>query len=343
MRIFLVRPHELGCNELARWEELQRSSPLLASPYFSHHFTSAAAAARKDVRVAIMEEDHRIVGYFPHQRQWGVGGPVGGRLSDHHGVVCVPGLRWDWKHLLGACRLAYWPFDHLPAWQSPPVPLVAARSPGLDLSGGYDTWWSRRTAATSALSALPRKLRKLQREAGPVRFEPHCRDPAVYATVLRLKSQQCRRTGQVDFFAWDWTQALVSFIRDTDEPAFGGRLSSLYVGDTLVAAHFGMRSTRVWHWWFPVYNAEWRAFSPGALMLLKLAEAAAAGGHHLLDLGKGPERYKASFADSAQPLVEGVVSRPALLTFARTLRKGTGRWLRARGWRAPLTLRLPGA
>jgi CelD/BcsL family acetyltransferase involved in cellulose biosynthesis len=343
MRIFLVRPGELGRPELARWEELQNANPYLKSPYFTHQFTSAAAAARGDVRVAIMEEAHRIVGFFPHQQRWSIGAPVGGRLSDHHGVVCEPGLRWDWRHLLQACRLAYWPFDHLPACQAPPVPLVAECSPGLDLSRGYDAWWTRRTGATGALSCLPRKSRKLEREFGPLRFEENSRDPAVFARVLQLKSEQCRRTGQPDFFAWNWTQALVSAVRDTDEQTFGGRLSALYVGDMLMAAHFGMRSSRVWHWWFPVYNAQWRRFSPGALLLLKVAEAAAAGGHDLLDLGKGPERYKTSFADSAQPLVEGVVSRPALLTFVRTLRKGTGRWLRAHGWRGQLKPWLPGA
>lgn len=95
MRIVLVRPHELGRAELVRWEELQTADSLLASPYFSHQFTSAVAAARQDVHVAILEEDHQIVGFFPHQRRWGAGGPVGGRLSDHHGVVCKSGLRWD--------------------------------------------------------------------------------------------------------------------------------------------------------------------------------------------------------------------------------------------------------
>jgi CelD/BcsL family acetyltransferase involved in cellulose biosynthesis len=334
VRISLVRPSELGRAELSRWEALQDANVLLASPYFSHQFTSAAAAARKDVRVAVLEEDQHIVGFFPHQQRWGMGEPVGGRLSDHHGVICEMGLRWDWTHLLEACGLAYWRFDHLPAWQAPSVPLSTERSPGLDLSAGYSAWWARRTAVTTTLSDLPRKLRKLEREVGPVRFEANSRDPAVFATVLRLKSEQCLRCGSLDFFAWDWTQRLVEAIRDTDEPAFAGRLSCLYAGDTLLAAHFGMRSARVWHWWFPVYLREHRIFSPGALLLLKVAEAAAVSGHRLLDLGKGPERYKTTFADCDQPLVEGLVSRPVPLTYARMLRKGTGRWLRAHGWLA---------
>ncbi len=337
MKISTIRAAELGPSERQRWDELQRANGRLGSPCFSWHFTLAAAAAREDVRVAVMEEDREIVGFFPFQSRRGAGLPAGGRLAEHHGVVAAPGTQWDWHELLRGAGLSYWQFEHLPAWQRPRgLPVECSVSPGLDLSRGFARWAERRRAATSVLPKLARSLRKLEQEVGPVRLELHSADRAVFDTVVRLKREQCQRTAQLDFFAWPWTRALVEHLRDVDEPGFGGRLSALYAGDTLVAAHFGIRSERVWQWWFPVYSHAHAKYSPGSLLLLKVAEAAAAQGHVLLDLGRGDEFYKSRFADWSAPLVGGCVMRPTVATAARQVRKAAGAWLRPSPYAQPL-------
>jgi CelD/BcsL family acetyltransferase involved in cellulose biosynthesis len=120
--------------------------------------------------------------------------------------------------------------------------------------------------------------------------------------VFAWKSDQCRRTGVFDFFQLSWTRELVARILSEDTPHFAGRLSALYAGDQLLAAHMGMRSERVWHWWFPVYDQAAGKYSPGGILLLRVAEAAAAEGALALDLGKGDDPYKQSFADSDAPI-----------------------------------------
>ncbi len=215
------------------------------------------------------------------------------------------------------------------------MPVTCANSPGLDLSRGYAAWYRRKLETGHTLGKLPRKRRKLERELGPLRFELRSRDPAAFEAVIRLKSQQCRRTGQLDYFAWAWTRALVQRVQDTDDEDFGGCLSTLHAGDTLVAAHFGMRTPQVWHWWFPVYSQAHSPYSPGSLLLLEVAREAAAQGHTLLDLGKGDEPYKLSFADCSWPLLEGCISRPTPITFARGFKKRLGAWLRESPLAAP--------
>ncbi|HYD77135.1 GNAT family N-acetyltransferase [Ramlibacter sp.] len=335
MKVSVIRPHELGPPERARWRALQLASPTLASPCFSWQFTQAAAAARPDVRVAILEDEGKVIGFFPFQHRMGAGGPAGGRLSDHHGVIAAPGTEWDWNELLRRCRLSFWQFDHLAAWQRPATPVTCASSPGLDLSRGFDAWHRGKLASGNTLGKLPRKLRKLERECGPLRFELHSRDAAAFEEVIRLKSEQCRRTGQLDYFAWNWTRALVQRVRDTDDEDFAGCLSTLHAGETLVAAHFGMHTPQVWHWWFPVYSQAHSLYSPGSLLLLEVARAAAAEGHTLLDLGKGDEPYKLSFADCSWPLLEGCISRPTPVTYARRVKKQLGAWVRTSPLAAP--------
>lgn len=337
MRIHLVRPKELDRRSLARWRELQAGNDALASPYFSPEFTMAVADVRDDVFVSLLEEGQTIVGFFPFQRRWGAGLPVGGRLSDHHGVVAAPHTRWDWNQLLRGSGLGYWQFDHLAAYQQPPGQWNHAISHAIDLSAGYAAWREAKVKARSeTVARVERKMRKLERERGPLQFVSNTGDPGVLQTVIRLKLDKCRRTGAIEYFNWPWTRALVERIKGIDEPGFGGRLSALYVGDELIAAHFGMRSERVWHTWFSVYEPAWRNWSPGNMLMLKMAEAAAAQGHRVMDFGKGDEAYKQALGNGGLPLVEGCLARASAATSLRVARKSTGRFLRATGLMQPL-------
>jgi len=337
MHVSLITPAQLDAPLQDAWRTLQDRHPALHSPYFSPEFTLAVAAVRDDVRIAVIEQAERVTSFFPFQTRRGMGLPVGGGLSDHHGVVCAPGTHWHWPDLLRAARLSSWRFDHLPRAQAPAGACAPAVSPALDLSRGMAAYLTaRRAQGIRRIDECLRKTRKLAREVGPVRLEAHTRDPRVLAFVLRLKSQQCRRTGVADFFAQPWARALAERIAATEGAHFSGRLSALYAGDTLVAAHLGMRSRRVWHWWFPVYDAAWAPYSPGAQLLLQVAQAAADEGHSSLDLGKGADAYKQSFADSGLPLAEGWVYRPALSTAWLATRAATLRWARRAAWAQPL-------
>jgi len=90
MQITLIPGRELGRDLVDRWTELQRSNPLLISPFFAPEFTSVVAAARNDVEIALIQEGGEVVGFFQFQREnKTVGGAVGHQLSDYQGVVCA--------------------------------------------------------------------------------------------------------------------------------------------------------------------------------------------------------------------------------------------------------------
>ena len=198
MRVSVVSPGELDGSLLRRWDQLHRALPV-ASPFFSAAFTRAVAQVRDDARVAVLEDEQGVSGFFPFHRRWAAGLAIGDYLSDHHGVVAAPGTSWNWLELLRACGLAYWRFDHLSAHQRPPGQVVRATSPAIDLSEGFEAWRERRLqAGARRLRELPRKARKLEREIGPLRFEADVRDAAVLDEVIRLKSAQCHRTGARD-------------------------------------------------------------------------------------------------------------------------------------------------
>lgn len=332
MKITRIRASELDTTLVQRWQQLQAADPSLGSPYFCVEYVQAAARVRREVLVGVIEADATVQGFFPFEPvSRTVGGPVGGRLSDCHGLVAHGGLEIDAAQLVRGCGMRIWDFDHVPASQQgfERHTTVRDQSPIMDLTQGYEGYLEqRKSAGAQRVSQMLRKARKFEREVGPLRFEADCRDPRAFAQVVQWKREQCLRTGVPDFLSWGWTTAMLEEIAAIDTPAFAGRLSVLWHGETILAAHFGMRSAAVWHWWFPGYNEEYADYSPGGILLLKVAEAAAQAGLRHVDLGKGEDAYKRSFATGAIALLEGSVMVPSLSSTWRRLHTSSKSLLR---------------
>jgi CelD/BcsL family acetyltransferase involved in cellulose biosynthesis len=324
MRISVIPADQLGDEHVQRWSELQQADPSLVSAFFRPEFTQAVAATRGDVLVAVLEDAGRTAGFFPFQRgRWGVGGPVGGAMSDYHGIITERSFEPDPIRLLRGCGLRMWTFNHLVATQRPFAAYHdrLSESPFLDLSGGFAEYCAAKSAAGSkVISQAERKARKLSREVGTLRFEFDEVDPGALRQLMLWKSAQYRRTGAPDIFASQWKADLVERIAQTRTPDFAGVLSTLRAGDQLVAVHLGIRSGGALHWWFPAYDPQFGGFSPGLVFLVQLAKHAEHWGVRTLDLGRGDDSYKARLMTSSVPLGEGAVVRARPLAAGRRLR-----------------------
>jgi hypothetical protein len=108
-------------------------------------------------------------------------------------------------------------------------------------------------------------------------------------------------------------------------------LSVLSVDGRVIAAHMGMRSRSDWHYWFPSYDHEFARFSPGLLLLLKMAEAAPAMGISRIDLGKGESQYKNRLGSAETMISEGSVVVKPWASMWRKVRRNTESWSGAFG------------
>jgi len=68
--------------------------------------------------------------------------------------------------------------------------------------------------------------------------------------------------------------------------------SAMYAGQTLLAAHFGLRDGRVLRWWFAVFDQARAELAPSWMLLRALMAAAPVTGLTRVDLGFGDEDYK---------------------------------------------------
>jgi len=335
--ISVYRPGELSAADRAAWTALQskahlQGSPELANPFLSPEFALAVGRCRRGVRIAVVREDGEPAAFFPFQRTAaGVGRAVGLGVSDAQGLVHRPGFVWDARELLRACGLAVWEFDHLVEGQEPFAAGTRGSfpSPVMDVDQGYDAYLRHlRSQAPKFTRTTLAKERRLTRTASEVRYVHDERDPAVLRTLMGWKSAQYRRTGRSDRFAHDWISHLVQQLFHTRSEPFAGILSVLYAEDRPIAAHFGLRTERVLACWFPAYDPEYAKYSPGLVLHLRMAEAAAADGIAYLDLGRGQKEYKDSLKTREITVSEGWVTRRHPVAIGHRARRAPVRALR---------------
>jgi CelD/BcsL family acetyltransferase involved in cellulose biosynthesis len=332
MKVRIVRPGELSPRHVEAWRALQEANPELASPFFSPDFTEAVAAVRDDVWVAILDWGDGGVGFFPFQKgAFGVGGPVGGGLNDYHGVIAPPGAAWSVERLMRACGLATWEFHALAGSQGSfsKFCVDTQRAHLLNIDGGLEPYLDRlRKAGSSQPSKLMQMKRKFERDFGKVEFCPNVEDSALLDLLLRWKSEQYQASHIHDNFAHAWSVALMHRLHAGRHDHFSGMLSVLRADGEIVAMHFGIRSRRVWHWWFPRHDERFRKYNPGILLLLYALDHGGRNGLRFIDMGYGDETFKLRLGTDERSVARGRVEMASIPTTVMHWREGAERWLR---------------
>jgi len=75
----------------------------------------------------------------------------------------------------------------------------------------------------------------------------------------------------------------------------------------LVASHFGLQCGPLLHYWFPVYDNRFSAYSPGRILYRHILLAAQAHGIECIDRGEGDSPAKRDFANEEHLFLKGLV------------------------------------
>ncbi|MDH6196227.1 CelD/BcsL family acetyltransferase involved in cellulose biosynthesis [Mycobacterium frederiksbergense] len=319
----LVPLGALTAAEFGAWHALRSANPALDSPYFHPEFAAAVHASGPSVSVVVMRSfAGEISALLPGHRVGRRLYPVGWPGADFQGPVLAPGTKLRPMDLL-VDGVREFEFDHLLP-QGPgfdPWTIASQSSPYLDTTGGLDGYLARASrSGRDNMGQARRRAAKAERTYGPVRFAADVVDHEVLARVIELKRAQYAATGSRDYFAKPARIDLMHRLLQTRGSGFGGILSTMHIGDQLVAAHFGIRSDHVLHWWFPVYDPAYAQLSPGWILLRELVAATPGLGVLRIDLGRGDDEYKRRAKTGEILVSQGIVTRSSTRRMLRRAR-----------------------
>jgi CelD/BcsL family acetyltransferase involved in cellulose biosynthesis len=334
--VHIVEPAKLAERHLVEWRRLQVNDPLLQSPFLCPEFVQIAAQFRRNVVVAIAEEQGQPVAFLPMQLRGKSAGPVASPLSDCQAIIATHDWTGDPSAFIQAAGVAVYDFNHQRVdHRLAPYQRSVFPSPVIDLSNGFAAYVAemRERAHDSEvnLSGRPHQIikraKRVEKKYGPLHFTMHDSSAEALAKLIKWKRQQYHDNGTVirllDCFSYSWTVGLLRQIQTTCLSNFSGVLSTLRIGDELVAAHIGMRSHDVLHWWFPAYDKRYAKISPGLILLLELCRQAEGSGVRKIELGAGEEAYKGLVANSQLILAAGFIGVGTAPVWFRQLLHGT--------------------
>ena len=316
----IVNPAALARCDIGLWAELMANDPELGTPFLSHTYVATAGQVFYGVRVCRLMVAGRVVGFFPFQfrspihQLFGIAEPIGANFTDHFGIVAAPELALTPRMLMRLAGLNALLFTHLHENQSR-FGLTGDRAePGfrIRLSGSAGPAGEQIGDGNNKLiSDTDRRARKLVAAHGPLRFVfdhanamPHLHD------LITAKRAQYARTNHRDVLATDKSRRFLALLKGSRDPACRGVLSTLHAGDTWVASHFGLMHRGALHYWFPVYNPDLTAFSPGRQLLVAIIRSAGDTGVAWIDRGSGDSPSKRAFATERHQFQRGFWYRP---------------------------------
>ena len=331
MQIDVTRPSALSAADLARWRALQAANPALGSPFLSPGWALAVEQAqvglRGDVRVAVVRDGGEAKAFFAARIVGGTAMPAGAPMCDYQAVVAEPGFNVDARCLLRALAVHRLDFFQMLEAQPTfdPYRRGEAASWVVEAPAGYDAYQAeRREAGSGVLKDIDKRRRKIERELGEVTFTAAAADRAAFDQLIAWKRDQYRQGGQTDIFAAGWPLDLLQALLEAgdSDPAFGGLLFTLHIGDQLAAAQFNLRGRHTLHAWIIAHGSGFEKVSPGLVLFGEVLRWMGDAGFTSLDLGPGDYRFKQQLSNAQRRVAHGFVGRPSPQSLVRSAEYG---------------------
>jgi len=305
--------------ERSAWAQLLDESISSRWAFLSPAYAEAVNAAIGPVDVLLCWSGDALAAAMPLQRAagWlgrlGLREPVGREMSDYFGLLARPDVRLDWQALLKAAGIPCLYFTHLDESQAAHGLIGNDPRTGLRTrihpDGGDAHWAWLRTQDKKLVSDTERRERKLVAEHGALEFEMQSAAPEQdLQALITLKNAQYQRTGHDGGALLNPANArLLQQLLASDDPHCRPRLSVLRCGGQFVAGHFGLQCGPLLHYWFPVYDNRFAAYSPGRILFRHILSKAGLEGIACIDRGEGDSMAKRDFANEEHQFFKGLV------------------------------------
>jgi len=299
-----------------RWEHFFTAGQPFISPFLSPCFCRAVEGARGGVHVLHLKDDDGEEGFLPFQyrqgrRLFGHAEQVGGQMCDHFGLVgnirCIthfPALLS--RAGISALRFAQGIPSLCPFEFSDEEPSAGIRFS----ADSFSVFLERLMRCNKEfIKGVLRGERRMSVDCGKVVFEWQTSAGAeMLKRLIYEKRHQFERTGFQDVLAAPWKRNVLSTLLQAERQAScRAILSTLHAGGNWVASNLALVSMNALHFWYPVYNPNYRRYGPGHILFFKIIDHACSEGINTFDFGAGVAAYKMEYQGESYALFKGWV------------------------------------
>lgn len=297
----------------ARADAMGAYGPFLGPDWCELWWEHFGAPGGAELCVATLGDDAAIL---PLYRAAGLVSFLGGQdVTDYVGVVGPPEL-----HALAGEAL----IEHLagdPDWAELRAVAVPAES-GFTVAAGLAAIRHEFDVAfrnvESAMLELPRtfdaylehvgkkerheirrKERRLAREVGPLELEA---DGPLPDAMERFAAMHRRAAGEKGSFMTGEMEAFFLAVAGRFRELGTLRLDTLFAAGAPVASTLGFADPNGYYLYNSAFDPEYRAFSPGNVLLAMLVQREVEAGRPIFDFMRGDERYKFRLGATSRPL-----------------------------------------
>ena len=299
-------PSELR-EEMTR---LRQGQARYSNPFFAPELIPILSEAREDLRLYYETNDQGLSWYFPlHVDRSGVARGLGAAFSDRNGPVLAPNAQFDLQAFLKTNGLRKFVTEGL---------VLPGQGTHSGLSSAHDNLShvghdaasfleNQRATYPSFFKRLRRLERKLGREQGELRYTFDDQDEAALDWLIRTKREQYIRSRHHDVLRPEWSHQIIRLLWRCSSDSLRLRLSTLRVGDTLVAGELNLQSDQYLHGWIVAFDRDYAKYSPGNLLIRFVLSSLPDHGLNTYSSGVGGEHYKKYFTNAQEPLGQGVL------------------------------------
>ncbi len=319
---------ELPADLKQKWCDVLALNPGLGGPCFHPDLFSAVGQHYPSIFVAVLGTGDQL-GFLPFSREGSRRLALPVPFCDYQAVIAAAGQRWNVDQVLSEINLQAWDFEHLVGAENLDFAhafLKPGGSSRIDLRNGSDAYFAKVCSRNVSFRNLLNKRDQLEKKHGSVRFVLEDQSGVPLESIIRWKAERFNGGQPPD------VRMRLVFDSLKESSKLSPVTSALYAGDTLVAAHFGLRFGGVLHYWMPGFNATFRRFTPGHLLVYQLLTHLDQLGCQILDFGPGGESYKQYFSNSTLPVSRGGIELISRFTLERKYRRNFLAAVRSTRW-----------
>lgn len=305
-RFEILRYDHLSPTDIEQWRGLCRQHPDYDSALLSPEFSETISRIRTDARIVLARTDGVIYAILPvHLRPDGLARPMGAPFCDYSGPLLRQNSSISPLEFIREAGIAAFATPAMPdPWDS-----LSADNPRQDdgnngnhvirtgeIEENTTLLENQRAKHPKRFKNFRRLRNQIEREVGPLRYEWGRPSRDALNQLLKYKQEQYRQSGLVDLTSATEPARIIDAVASSPY-AFQ---TTLWLGDTLLSGHFGIRTSGSFHPWIAAFCPDYSQYSPGNLLLLHVLETMDEMGLETYDLANGHDHYKKYFANATR-------------------------------------------